>query len=270
MTEYKLGVIGLGRMGAGIVEAIIDKKLLKPEEITAYDPNLHHCEAFSKRGVVIASSNRKVVQTSSIVLLAVKPQKAPDVLGDIQAHAAGTCFISIMAGITSGYIKSRLPDTTYVIPVMPNTPLIVGKAATVIAKPSDVPLDFYRAVVSIFSAVGDVIFVDEEYINATIPLAGSSPAFFYRMAAQMLRYAEQVEIDSVVAIRLITQSMEGAAAMLRESGASPEDLINQVASPGGTTMAALTQLDIHGFDEALHKAFVACKLKADDLSRVQS
>ena len=254
-------------MGSAIVEAIIEHKILEPEEILAFDPNTAHCEALSAKGVTIAANNRRVAHMSPIVLLAVKPQIAGDVLTEIQTVAANTCFISIMAGISSGYIKSKLPNTTYVIPAMPNTPLIVGKAATIIAKPSDVPLEFYRAAVSIFSCAGDVVFVDEDYINACIPLSSSSPAFFYRMAAEMVRYAEQLEVDPVVALRLVAQAMEGAAVMLRESGKSPDELISQVASPGGTTLAALDQMDIHGFDEALREALIACKLRADELSR---
>lgn len=267
MAGHKLGVIGLGRMGSEIVKAVIGNNLLKPEEIIAFDPNSHHCSQLAEMGVDIAASNAKVTSGAPLVLLAVKPQRVDDVIDEIQAHAGGVCFISILAGVTSGYIKSRLPTTAYVIPVLPNTPLVVGKAATVIAKPNDVPLDFYRAVVSIFSMVGDVVFLDEEYMNATLPLAGSAPAFFYRIADEMLKYAAEVDIDPIVAIRLIAQSMEGAATMLRESGKSPLELIAQVASPGGTTLAALTQMDIHGFDEALHQALVACKLRADELSR---
>lgn len=262
---FKLGVIGLGRMGASITNAVIERELLKPEEIIAYDPNPHNCEPIAGKSVSIASSGSKVVRSASLVLLAVKPQKVDDVLIEIQAYSADTCFVSILAGIPSGYIKSRLLNTSYVVSVMPNTPLLVGKAATVISKPVDVPLDFYRAIVSIFSAVGDVVFLDEEQINATIPIGGSAPAFFYRLAGEMLKYAEESDLDTAVASRLIAQSMEGAAAMLRESGKTPTELVNQVASPGGTTLAALTQLDIHGFDDALRKAFIACRHRADEL-----
>ncbi|MCL2081276.1 MAG: pyrroline-5-carboxylate reductase [Oscillospiraceae bacterium] len=263
---HKLGVIGLGRMGAGIVKAVIDRKMLNPEDIIAFDVNRHHCERTAERGVYIASSNVKVAQNAPLILLAVKPQRIDDVLVEIQAHSADTCFISILAGIPSGYIKSRLLATSYVVSVMPNTPLMVGKAATVISKPVDMPLEYYRAIVSIFSAVGDVVFLDEEQINATIPIGGSAPAFFYRVAGEMLRYAEESDIDGAVAMKLIAQSMEGAAAMLRETGKSPRELIEQVASPGGTTLAALTQMDIHGFDDALRHAFIACRLRADELS----
>ncbi|MCL1820261.1 MAG: pyrroline-5-carboxylate reductase [Oscillospiraceae bacterium] len=264
---HKLGVIGLGRMGSSIINAVIDQKLLKPGDIIAFDPNVQHCGIVSERGVSIAQSNSKVVLEASLVLLAVKPQKINDVLLEIQAYSADTCFISILAGIPSGYIKSRLLNTSYVVSVMPNTPLIVGKAATVISKPVDVPHDFYRAIVSIFSAVGDVVFLDEEKINVSIPLGGSAPAFFYRMANEMLKYAEESDLDVTVAMKLITQSMEGAAVMLRESGKTPSELINQVTSPGGTTLAALTQMDIHGFDDALRHAFISCSLRAEELSR---
>jgi len=252
-------------MGAGIIKAVTDRKLLSPEDIIAFDPNRHHCERIAERGVYIASGNAKVVREAPLILLAVKPQRIDDVLVDIQAHSAGTCFISILAGIPSDYIKSRLLNTACVVSVMPNTPLIVGKAATVISKSVDMPLDLYRAIVSIFSAVGDVVFLDEDQINSTIPIGGSAPAFFYRVAGEMLKYAEESDIDSAVAMELIAQSMEGAAVMLRETGKTPTELINQVASPGGTTLAALTQMDIHGFDDALRHAFIACRLRADEL-----
>jgi pyrroline-5-carboxylate reductase len=252
-------------MGAGIIKAVTDRKLLKPDEIIAFDPNRHSCERIAERGVYITSGNAKVVREAPLILLAVKPQRIDDVLVEIQAYSADTCFISILAGITSDYIRARLLPTASVVSVMPNTPLIVGKAATVVSKPVDIQLDYYRAIVSIFSAVGDVVFLDEEQINATIPIGGSAPAFFYRIAGEMLKYAEESELDSTVAMQLIAQSMEGAALMLRESGKTPTELINQVASPGGTTLAALTQMDIHGFDDALRHAFIACRLRADEI-----
>ena len=267
MTGYKLGVIGLGRMGSGIIEAIIANKVLEPGRILAFDPDVSHCGSVSAKGVAVASGNTQVTQMCPMVLLAVKPQKAGDVLAEIQHAADGTCFISIMAGISSGYIKSKLPDTTYVITVMPNTPLIVGKAATVVAKAADIPLEIYNAAVSIFSCAGDVVFMDEEHINACIPLSSSSPAFFYRMAREMVKYAGQAGIDPAAALRLAAQAMEGAAVMLKESGKPPDELIAQVASPGGTTLAALEQMDRLGFDNALFHAMTACKNRADELSK---
>ncbi|GHV06947.1 pyrroline-5-carboxylate reductase [Clostridia bacterium] len=267
MPEFKLGVIGLGRMGAAIVESVISNNLINPAEIIVCDIDEKARSWAKSKGLTVAATNRRVVQDCKLVLLVVKPQIANEVLEDIQANVSeGTCFISIMAGISSEHIRSKLPAKVNVIRVMPNTPLLVGKAATVIAKADDVPPTYYRATVSIFSVSGDVVFLDEDKMNEIIPLSSSSPAFFYRMAAVMLRYAEEMGVDSAIALRLIAQAMEGSAIMLRDFG-NPSNLIAQVASPGGTTVAALNQLDINAFDDALSAALTACKERADQLGR---
>lgn len=267
MDSLKLGMTGAGNMAAAIMNNVIEKGLFLPQEIYAYDPDEAKLGRFTDLGVCGCASNAQVVSKADIIILAVKPQMIAGVLEEIRGEIKGKCLVSIAAGISSSYIKSIVGRDAFVLRTMPNTPMMIGCGAIAIAHDSTIPQKLFDAAVSIFSSAGEVAFLPEEKLNEIIGVNGSSPAFFFRLAQAMMLSAEKQGIDPDVALKLAAKTMEGASAMLLGSGYTPCELIRQVSSPGGTTIAALSAFDEFKFDELIEEAMLRCTKRAYELGK---
>lgn len=265
--DLTLGLIGAGNMAGAILNGILTKDILPAGRIYLSNRHENKLEQWKARGIHTTTDNREVARQADLLLLAVKPQMLGDVLPQIAEFTTGKCVISIAAGISSAYLRRELPGCHPVL-VMPNTPLLLGKGATAIVKRAeDVPQEEYDAVTAIFSAAGTVAFVTEEQLNTVIPVNGSSPAFFFRLAEAMVAEAEKRGIDGETALELTARTMEGAAAMLLQSGKTAAELTRQVCSPGGTTLAALTAWDEFRFGDMMDEAFTRCIRRAEELGK---
>ena len=266
MRGMKLGFIGAGNMATAILDGVVSKDLAWPEGIYISNPHPEKLEYPKSLGVHTTQDNAQVAAAADLIILAVKPQKFEEVLPGIAEHVAGKCVVSIAAGISTDYLKSRLPGA-HVVRVMPNTPLQLGMGATAIAQAPDVPEFYFRAVCDIFAAAGLTAVIPESQMDAVIPVSGSSPAFFFRMAAAMTRWAGEQGMDEDLALQLCAATMAGAAEMLLSSGKSAQALTNQVCSPGGTTLAALTAFDERDFEGLISDAMTRCAQRSKELGK---
>lgn len=239
MNKIKVGVIGTGNMGGAIIGGLLSSG----SEVSAYDTDSEKLAALEKQGVRPAASGGELCQTCKYIILAVKPQVFGAVLSGIKDFVrAENVIISIAAGITEEYIgKQTIPNVRTVI-VMPNTPFLLGKGATAMAKGTYTSEEEFEAAADIFRTGGSVEFVPMDKMKEIIAVNGSSPAFIYLYAKGFVDYAESVGIDREAALRLFAQSLIGSAAMMTDSGKSIDELIKMVSSPGGTTLAGLDAL----------------------------
>jgi len=252
-------------MAGAIIDAILDSDILPVDCLYFFDTNQEKKEQYSNRGLNQVSSNKELANLCDVIFLAVKPQVIDSVLTDISENTAGKCIVSIAAGISVAHIKSILGKMTQVIRVLPNTPMLVLKGATVIAKADNIDCDLFNLVVDIFKAAGVVEFLDEELINNVIPVSSSSPAFFFRMIRAMAKAGEDFGIDYETSLKLSIATMHGAAHILEETQKTPDELIAQVSSPGGTTIAALTAFDEFDYENIINSAFYRCINRANEL-----
>lgn len=266
MSELRLGFIGAGNMATAILDGVVSKKVFCAEQIMISNPHPDKLEHPKSLGVYVTTSNKEVVTNSDIVILAVKPQKFEDVLAELNDLCSGKCIVSIAAGISVSWIRNHLPGAS-VIRVMPNTPLQLGLGATAVAEALDIPSDLFRRVCNIFSAAGSVSVIPEKQMDDVIPISGSSPAFFFRMADVMVRWAQEQGMDPKTSLTLAAEAMKGSAEMLLSSGKTPNELTRQVCSPGGTTLAALSAFDDHGFDALIYDAMSRCVLRSKELGK---
>ena len=266
MSGYRLAVIGAGSMGSAILRGILEKEIMSPEDIWLANPHPEKMEPFGDKGVHTTCDNREAVLQADVVILAVKPQRIEQVVTQLADLTAGKCVVSIAAGISRTWLKQRLPGAM-VLCVMPNTPLMLGCGACAMTEPEEMPQELFRFAYSLFACAGVVELVREDLMNAVIPVNGSSPAFFFRMAQVMTQAAVDSGIDAEAAARLTAKTMEGAALMLQHSGKSARALEAQVCSPGGTTLAALTAFDEMGFEPMIREAFRRCVHRAEELGR---
>ena len=266
MTQLRLGFIGAGNMATAILDGVVSKQIFRAEQIMISNPHSDKLEYPKTLGVCATNSNEEVAANSDIIILAVKPQKFEDVLAGLRDFCSGKCVVSIAAGISVAWIRNRLPDTS-VIRVMPNTPLQLGLGATAVAEAPDVSDDLFRCVCKIFSAAGSVAVIPESQMDDVIPVSGSSPAFFFRMADAMVRWAQEQGMDPEVSLALAAAAMKGSAEMLLSSGKNPSELTRQVCSPGGTTLAALSAFDDRDFDGLIYDAMRRCVLRSKELGK---
>lgn len=252
-------------MASAIVGGILAKGILTPENIMMSDPMADKLEHLKKTGVQVTQDNKETARWSDFLILAVKPQVYDAVLDGLTDCVGGKCIISIAPGISTGYLKKHFSGA-YVVRVMPNTPLLIGMGATAIAK-ADIPDDKFEFIKRIFTSAGEVAVLPESQMNAVVAVSGSSPAYFFRMADAMVAEAQRQGIDPDVALLLTARTMEGSARMLLQSGKTARELTNQVCSPGGTTLAALTAFDELEFDRLIAEAMKRCTARSFELGK---
>ncbi len=257
--------IGGGNMAGAIIDAIISSGILPPSKISVFEPSAERRKALMEKKINIANSNLELASKDDILFIAVKPQVFDSVLEEIRGNIKSTCIVSIAAGISTEHISSKLGGSVPVLRTLPNTPMLILDGMTVLAETHDVSDEIFDFVKSIFSATGEVVILPEEKINEAIPLSSSSPAFFFRMLDAMANSASKFGISYEDALKLSAVAMKGSANYLLTCDKTPKELVEQVSSPGGTTVAALTAFDDFNFEEFISEAFKRCINRAYEL-----
>ena len=253
-------------MASAIIEALLSKAVYHPQDMSIFDISPEHMAPFVEKGIAACENAIQLVRDSEMILLAVKPNQMGSLLNEIGCFCAGKCLVSIAAGISSGFIRERICADAHVVRVMPNSTILLGCGATAIAKAPGVPQIFFENACNIFASAGIVEVIDEAFMNAIVGVNGSSPAYFYRMIASMADCAVRQGLDRTTALRLAAKTMEGAALMLLDGKSDPAALVRQVATPGGTTEAALRAMDRLHFNEAICGAMLDCTNRTRELS----
>lgn len=264
----KIGFIGAGNMATAIIKGLMAQNDNKADFINVFDVSAEKCEFMQTLGTNICTSCNNVVECSDIIVLAVKPQNYSEVLRQMVTSVnESKTFVSIAAGISIAYVQNALKCKCPVVRVMPNTPLLLKKGASALCPSDNISEENKKIVYDMFAGSGVCEYIAEEHMNEIISVNGSSPAYIYLFAKAMADYAQTHGIDYDRAMNLICATLEGSAAMLRESGDSADVLIEKVSSKGGTTIAALDKLREHNFYEAVQDAMDACTKRAEELGK---
>lgn len=267
MDNIKVGFIGAGNMGGAIMRGILSS-FGGGAQVCAYDPDKEKLNALAKAGVRQVSSEAELCTVCKFVFLAIKPQIFDAVLPKLKgAVTEQTVIVSIAAGITEEYIKSVVGEFAHVVIVMPNTPFLLGKGATALAKGSSCTDEEFEAVKSIFLTGGIAQVVPMDKMKEIIAINGSSPAFIYLYAKGFIDYAKGVGIDEDAALKLFAQSLIGSAEMMTSSGKTIDELIKMVSSPGGTTLAGLDALYRGRLTDIAAECCACCTKRAYELSK---
>ena len=263
----KIGFIGAGNMATAIIKGLI-ARYQTADFINVFDISEEKKQQMNELGAAVCGSCADVTAKSDIIVLAVKPQHYAEAIASLKdAATAEKTFVSIAAGISISYVQNALGKACPVVRVMPNTPLLLGKGASALCPSDNISEEDKQIVEELFAGSGVCEYITEEHMNEIISVNGSSPAYIYLFAKAMADYAESCGIDYDKAMNLICATLEGSAAMLRESGDSADVLIEKVSSKGGTTIAALNKLREHGFTEAIRDAMQACTDRAEELGK---
>ena len=254
-------------MGEAMIKGLLQTGLVPAAAIAATDVRADRLQQVAKQyGVRAASSNVDLVGEADVVILAVKPQIMGAVLKEI-ADAVDTrkLLISIAAGVATRTLRAHLAKPVRLIRVMPNTPALVLEGATAIARADgldDGDLDTAR---QIFEAVGRVVILDEEMMDAVTGLSGSGPAYIALVVEALADGGVRVGLDRKTAMTLAMQTVLGSARLLIDTGMHPGQLKDMVSSPGGTTIAGIAALEDGGFRRALMQAVERATLRSREL-----
>ena len=265
----KVGFIGAGNMGEALIKGLVAANLVPPKAIYASDVRLEHLRALEQRyGVQLTQDNAELVSQVDVVILAVKPQIMASVLGQIApAVTRQKLLISIAAGVPTKTIRAGLGKEARLIRVMPNTPALVLEGVTVVAKAEGLEPDDLDTAGEIFSAVGRVVTLDEELMDAVTGLSGSGPAYVAIVIESLADGGVRMGLDRATAMTLATQTVLGTARLALETGLHPGALKDMVSSPGGTTIAGIAALEECGVRHAFIKAVERATLRSRELGR---
>jgi pyrroline-5-carboxylate reductase len=283
----RIAIIGGGSIGEALLSGLLRagrqvKNLVVAERMPERAKYL--ADTYS----VLVTSLADAVENATFVVVAVKPADVESVMGELARAAAAAevdsaeqVFVTVAAGITLTYFESKLPAGTPVVRAMPNAAALVGAGVTALAKGRFVTPAQLEEVSALFDSVGAVLTVPESQMDAVTALSGSGPAYFFLMVEALVDAGVAAGLSREVATDLTAQTMAGSAAMLLErmgsdravegealgtrADAAAAQLRATVTSPGGTTAAALRELERGGLRAAVDAAVQAAKTRSEQL-----
>jgi pyrroline-5-carboxylate reductase len=272
MKTKTLGFVGGGNMAEALVKGLLHAKVMPPEGIIVSDVKTERLAHFAaEHGVKTTQDNHELVRACDVIVLSVKPQVIDKVLGLIGADVtAGKLVISVAAGVPVSAIEARLPEGTHVVRTMPNTPATLQAGATAISAGTHATDDDLAVARALFSAVGRVVTLDENLLDAVTGLSGSGPAYVMLMIEAMADGGVKVGLHRDTALLLAAQTVYGSAKLLLETGEHPGRLKDMVTSPGGTAIAGLHTLESGGLRRTLIDAVEAATNRAIALGEIMA
>jgi pyrroline-5-carboxylate reductase len=266
-AQLTLGFIGAGKMATALAAGFIRAKLVSEQQVLASDPSEAARSGFGRetRGRT-TPSNAEVVKFAPVLVLAVKPGQVLDVLSEASSHfTPDHLLISIAAGVSLASLERELPAGARVIRVMPNTPALVGASASAFALGQAATRADADLTHRLFGTVGLALELKESLLDAVTGLSGSGPAYVYLMIEALSDGGVAAGLPRDVATRLAAQTVLGGAKMVIETGLHPAALKDMVASPGGTTIEGLCELEKGGLRATLISAVRAAAEKSKKL-----
>jgi pyrroline-5-carboxylate reductase len=255
-------------MAEALIRGVLSAGSYSAAQIRIADPDMARLDHLKRQyGVQIGTTNSDAVVWGDVAVLAVKPQVAVEVLNEIRDVLGKRLVISVIAGVQIRKILEASGLQTHVIRAMPNMPAMVGEGMTALAIGHGVGEKEVACARQIFESVGKVVSVDERLMDAVTGVSGSGPAYVFLMIEAMADGGVKMGLPRETANLLAAQTVLGAARMIMETGQHPARLKDQVASPGGTTMAALHRLEQGGFRGLLIDAVEAATNRSQELGR---
>ncbi|MEO7168149.1 MAG: pyrroline-5-carboxylate reductase [Chthoniobacterales bacterium] len=262
--QYRLGFIGGGKLASSVMRGLVRAKFCRPGEILAAEPNDAARAALREEtGISVTAENAEVAAKAEVILIGVKPGVVLTVIEQIAAMVANQLVISLAAGIRVASMEEKAKARF--MRVMTNTPAAVCQAATALARGTRTTEEDFARAREIFSAIGLVVEVEENQIDAVTGLSGSGPAFVYTVIEALAAGGTSCGLSPEASLGLATQTVRGAAQLALESGLSPEELRRMVITPGGTTAAGLAAMEEHGTAEGLRAAVEAATSRGREM-----
>jgi pyrroline-5-carboxylate reductase len=264
-----IGFIGAGNMAEALIKGLISSGLYSPDCVAASDNDQEKLKSKSENyRIKTYTSNSELVKSSSIIVLAVKPQVMRDILADIKnSLTPSQLIISIAAGITVSIIQDIIGKDKAIIRVMPNTPALIQRGLSALTAGGTTTPAHMNTACRIFDAVGKTVIVEEGMMDSVTAVSGSGPGFVFRIMECFVEAGVKQGFDIETALSLVKQTFLGASHLADESELPLSKLREMVTSPGGTTAAGLASFEANELQRVITAAVTAARDKSVELGK---
>jgi pyrroline-5-carboxylate reductase len=268
MHNKKIGIIGVGNMGEAILRGLSHQGITG---IVVSESRAERCAYIKKTyEVAAAADNRELASQVKVIILAVKPQELKGVLQEIAPVLdSSTLLISIAAGASLGGIAAILKKEVRLVRAMPNIAALMLESATALSPGGGASAEDIEAAQEIFNALGKTVVIPETLMDAVTGMSGSGPAYVCLFIEALADGGVRVGLPRKDALEMAIQTVLGTARLLAEQGEQPAHLKDRVASPGGTTIAGIAELEARGFRGAVTEAVAAATRRSKELAKIQ-
>jgi pyrroline-5-carboxylate reductase len=265
-TARSFGFIGAGKLAGSIIRGLIRSERYPATAIIAGEPDESARRSLQREtGIRATADNQEVARSADVLLVGVKPAVVLPALKAIRDQSKNKLIISLAAGVRLN--KMEEVNDARIMRAMTNTPSAICRAATALARGSRTTDDDMKAAREIFDAIGIVVEVPKEQIDAVTALAGSGPAFVYTVIEALAKGGEATGLSADVARALATQTVLGASQLAAETNLSPQELRRMVVTPGGTTAAGLAAMEKLGTANGLIAAVEAAATRGAEIAQ---
>ena len=269
LRDLRIAVIGAGIMGEAMIGGLLRHELVAPEQLVATGPRAERRAELSQRYAIrTTDDNAAAAHWAQVAIFAVKPQTLPKLLPGLRGTLReGELVLSIVAGAPIRHFVEML-DHPSVVRSMPNTPAQIGEGMTVWTAAEAVTEQQRGWARTILGSLGRELYVaDENYLDMATALSGTGPAYFFLLMEAMVDAGVHLGFPRYMAQELVLQTMLGSVRYAMGSGRHMAELRNGVTSPGGTTAAALYELERGGLRTVLSDAIWAAYRRSAELGK---
>ncbi|MFX1575033.1 MAG: pyrroline-5-carboxylate reductase [Promethearchaeota archaeon] len=269
MFQKELGIIGLGKIGSTLLKVFIESKTIEREKIIVYDidQNILH-QRIEEFKIKSAKDNKQLVKDTKYILIAVLPQVIDNVLNEIgPLITEEQIIISIAAGISITHISKYVDKKVGILRIMTNTPALVRAAASAISSNENIKQSDLDFVKNLFNSLGLVVELEEKHLDAVTGLSGSGPAYLFIIMESLADGGVKMGLPREIALKLAAQMVLGSAKLVLETGKHPGELKDMVATPGGTTITAIHEIESAKLRATLIRAVEAATLKSRSMNK---
>jgi pyrroline-5-carboxylate reductase len=268
VNERRIAIIGGGRLGEALLSGLLSSGWRDAGDLAVSDRGPERAKELAERyGVRATTSNADAIRDAALVVIAVKPQDIEPLLGEIGGLVGpDQTVLSVAAAIRTATIESRLADGVPVCRAMPNAPATVHEGMAGLCAGAHASEQHLALAEETLSHLGAVVRVPEDAMDAITAVSGSGPAYFALLAEAMIEAGILLGLSREISTQLVVQTMFGTAKQLRDEGMHPVELRESVTSPGGTTIAAIRELEMAGVRAAFLNAIQAAMQRSRELA----
>jgi pyrroline-5-carboxylate reductase len=268
LAGKKVAVLGAGKMGGILLQALLKSGLLSTERTTATVAHEERARALAtKLGITVGTDNLQAAKDADVILIGVKPQVVEEVIAELRGHLSPSqLIISVAASVPNSLIEKTLEGPVPVIRAMPNTPSLLGCGMTALAKGKYAEAHHVETATAMFNVVGRTVLVDEKHMDAVTGLSASGPAYIYIIIESLAEAGVKVGLPRDIATLLAAQTTMGAARVVLETGDHPALLKDAVTTPAGCTVDGIMELEEGKLRVTLIKAVVKAAQRAKELA----
>jgi pyrroline-5-carboxylate reductase len=262
----RIAILGTGKIGESLLAGLRSSDWA--DIIASSRREERAAELREKHGVESTTSNEEAIRGADVVVLAVKPQDIEALLGEVgHLLTSEQTVLSVAAAISTTRIERHVAGDVPVVRAMPNAPSTIHEGIAGICAGRHAGPEHLERASTVLRAVGDVVVVPEDQMDAITAVSGSGPAYYALLAEAMIEAGILLGLSREVSTKLVVQTMLGSAKLLRDEGLHPVELREVVTSPGGTTTRAIRELEQAGVRAAFLNAINAAMERSKEMAR---